>query len=350
MSTSTTPESRDDARGSGPRRGRSGKTAGRGADAAPRSSGKTRVRLGDRLFLGTSRGAGILLLVIMAAIAVFLVTEALDALGKNNGNFLTDSTWATDGAKPAFGVAGLVTGTVISAAIAMLLAVPVAVGVALFITHYAPRRVAQTLGYIVDLLAAVPSVVFGLWGLVFLSPKLIGLHNWLGDYLGWIPIFNKEDTGATARTLFTCGIILGIMILPIIAAVTREVFLQVPRAHEEAALALGATRWEMIRTAVLPFGKPGIISASMLGLGRALGETIAVAMVLSSSQETVYRILDIGGNTIAANIANQFGESNGLGRGALIASGLVLFVLTLLVNGAARVVINRHKEFSGANA
>ncbi|HSA49619.1 MAG TPA: phosphate ABC transporter permease subunit PstC [Yinghuangia sp.] len=349
MPTSTTPESRDDAeRDSGRRRGKSGKRT-HGADARPPGQ-KSTVRLGDRLFAGSSRGAGILLLVIMAAIAVFLITEALDALGENDGNFLTDSTWVTDGSEPAFGVAGLVTGTVISAALAMLLAVPVAVGVALFITHYAPRRVAQTLGYIVDLLAAVPSVVFGLWGLVFLSPKLTGLHAWLGDYLGFIPIFDKDDTGATARTLFTCGIILAIMILPIIAAVTREVFLQVPRAHEEAALALGATRWEMIRTAVLPFGKPGIISASMLGLGRALGETIAVAMVLSSSQELVYQILDVGGNTIAANIANQFGESNELGRGALIASGLVLFFLTLLVNGAARVVINRHKEFSGANA
>ncbi|WP_443089425.1 phosphate ABC transporter permease subunit PstC [Yinghuangia sp. ASG 101] len=349
MSTSTTPESRGDAgRDSGRRQGKSDKK-GRGADAGP-PGGKSTVRFGDRMFSGASRGAGILLLVIMAAIAVFLITEALDALGDNDGNFLTDSTWVTDGSKPAFGVAGLVTGTIISAAIAMLIAVPVAVGVALFITHYAPRRVAQTLGYIIDLLAAVPSVVFGLWGLVFLSPKLIGLHTWLGDYLGWIPIFSKDDTGATARTLFTCGIILAIMILPIIAAVTREVFLQVPRAHEEAALALGATRWEVIRTAVLPFGKPGIISASMLGLGRALGETIAVAMVLSSSQELVYQILDVGGNTIAANIANQFGESNDLGRGALIASGLVLFFLTLLVNGAARVVINRHKEFSGANA
>jgi phosphate transport system permease protein len=343
MSTSTTPESRDKQRGSGP--GRAAAAPG----AAPKPN-KTQVRLGDRLFLGSSRGAGILLLVIMAAIAVFLVVKAIDALGKNHGNFLTDSTWITDGAKPSFGVAGLVTGTVISAGIAMLIAVPVAVGVALFITHYAPRRVAQTLGYIIDLLAAVPSVVFGLWGLVFLSPKLIDLHMWLSDYLGWIPIFHKDETGETARTLFTCGIILAIMVLPIIAAVTREVFLQVPRAHEEAALALGATRWEMIRTAVLPFGKPGIISASMLGLGRALGETIAVAMVLSSSQEVVYQILDPKGNTIAANIANQFGESNELGRGALIASGLVLFLLTLLVNGAARIVINRHKEFSGANA
>lgn len=242
---------------------------------------RTKVRPGDRIFSGAARGAGISLLAIMAAIAIFLVVKATDALSKNQGSFLTDQGWDPNAAKPAFGVVTLVFGTVVSATIAMVIAVPVAVGVALFITHYAPRRIAQTLGYIVDLLAAVPSVVYGLWGYIFLAPKLLGLHSWLSDYLGWIPLFDKEQAGVTARTLFTVGIVLSIMILPIIAAVTREVFLQVPRAHEEAALALGATRWEMIRVAVLPYGKPGIISASMLGLGRAVGETIAVAMVLS---------------------------------------------------------------------
>ncbi|MFF7249512.1 phosphate ABC transporter permease subunit PstC [Embleya sp. NPDC008237] len=311
---------------------------------------RTKVRPGDRIFSGAARGAGISLLAIMAAIAIFLVVKATDALSKNQGSFLTDQGWDPNTAKPAFGVVTLVFGTVVSATIAMLIAVPVAVGVALFITHYAPRRIAQTLGYIVDLLAAVPSVVYGLWGYIFLAPKLLGLHAWLSDYLGWIPLFDKEQAGVTARTLFTVGIVLAIMILPIIAAVTREVFLQVPRAHEEAALALGATRWEMIRIAVLPYGKPGMISASMLGLGRAVGETIAVAMVLSPSFTVSIHILDPGNNTIAANIANQFGESNEIGRGALIASGLVLFIMTLLVNGAARIVINRRKAFSGANS
>jgi len=311
---------------------------------------RVKVRLGDRIFSGASRGAGIVLLAIMAAIAVFLVVKATDALSKNQGGFLTDQAWDPNAAKPAFGVVTLVFGTVVSATIAMLIAVPVAVGVALFITHYAPRRIAQPLGYVIDLLAAVPSVVYGLWGSIFLAPKLLGLHDWLSTYLGWIPLFDKEQAGVTARTLFTVGIVLAIMILPIIAAVTREIFLQVPRAHEEAALALGATRWEMIRVAVLPYGKPGIISASMLGLGRAVGETIAVAMVLSPSFLVSIHILDPGNNTIAANIANQFGESNDIGRGALIASGLVLFVMTLLVNGVARVVINRRKQFSGANA
>jgi phosphate transport system permease protein len=317
-------------------------------DARP--ARKVKIRPGDLVFSSFSRGAGILILAIMASIAVFLVVKAQGALSKNEGNFLTETAWNANANSPVFGVATLVFGTVVSAVLAMLIAVPVAVGVALFITHYAPRRLAQFLGGVVDLLAAVPSVVYGLWGYIFLAPKMLGLHTWLSDHFGFIPVFAKDEAGVTARTLFTAGVVLAIMILPIIAAVSREVFLQVPKAHEEAALALGATRWEMIRVAVLPYGKPGIISASMLGLGRAVGETIAVAMVLSSSFALSVHILDPGGNTIAANIANQFGEANETGRGALIASGLVLFFLTLLVNGAARVVINRRKAFSGANS
>ncbi|WP_246451324.1 phosphate ABC transporter permease subunit PstC [Allostreptomyces psammosilenae] len=311
---------------------------------APRSA----VRLGDRLFSGASRGAGIAVLVIMGAIAVFLVVRAIDALAANEGNFLTTVEWDANSNPPVFGVIVLVIGTLVSSIIAMVLAVPVAIGVALFISHYAPRRMAQLLGYVIDLLAAVPSVIYGLWGASFMVPRMTPLHDWLDAYLGWIPIFDKSSPGA--RTLLTAGVILAIMILPIITAVSREVFLQVPRAHEEAALALGATRWEMIRTAVLPFGRPGVISASMLGLGRALGETIAVAVVLSTSFRLSWSIVDPGGSTIAANIANAFGEASGYGVGALIATGLVLFVITLLVNGAARMIIARRKEFSGANA
>jgi phosphate transport system permease protein len=207
---------------------------------------------------------------------------------------------------------------------------------------------ARALGSVVDLLAAVPSVVYGLWGVFFVVPHIEPLHAWLNRYLGWIPLF--ERTTAGAKTIFTAGVVLAIMILPVVAAVSREVFLQVPRTHEEAAYALGATRWEMIRTAVLPFGRPGVISASMLGLGRALGETIAVAMVLSANFTLTIHILNAGGNTIAANIANRFGEAGPTGRGALIASGLVLFVLTLVVNGIARLIIARHAEYAGANA
>ncbi|GAB2624899.1 phosphate ABC transporter permease subunit PstC [Streptomyces capparidis] len=309
-----------------------------------------KVRLGDRIFSGAARGSGITLLVVMAAIAAFLTYRAVIALGKNEGDFLTTYEWAPNADPPVFGVAVLAYGTVVSAIIAMIVAVPIAVGVALYISHYAPRRLAQPLAYVIDLLAAVPSIVYGLWGALFLVPHMEGLHTWLDKYFAWTVIFDQTTTGLTPRTLFTAGILLAIMILPIVTNVSREVFLQVPRMHEEAALALGATRWEVIRTAVLPFGRSGVISASMLGLGRALGETMAVATVLSPAPILSAHVLDIGGGTIAQNIAANFGEATQLGRDALVASGLVLFLITLLVNGAARMVIARHKEYSGANA
>ncbi|MFJ1703635.1 phosphate ABC transporter permease subunit PstC [Kitasatospora sp. NPDC088346] len=321
------------------------------ADAEGRAERSRRdSRFADKVFFNFSRGSGILLLVIMAAIAGFLAYRSALALGKNDGNFFTTFEWTPDGARPVFGIAVLTFGTLVSAVIAMAIAVPVAVGIALFISHYAPRRIAQPFAYLVDLLAAVPSIVYGLWGVLFLVPHMDGLTSWMDQYLSWTYIFDQTKNGAPARNLFTVGILLAIMVLPIITAVTREVFRQVPRMHEEAALALGATRWEMIRTAVLPFGRPGIISASMLGLGRALGETIAVAIVLSSNSQLSLHLLDPGGGTFAQNIALKFNESQPFGRDALMASGLVLFVITLLVNGAARMIIARRKEYSGANA
>ncbi len=303
-------------------------------------------RVGDKIFMNLSRGSGILLLVVMAAIAGFLTWRSGIALTKNEGNFLTTFEWTPDAPKPVFGIAVLVFGTIVSALIAMLIAVPVAIGIALFISHYAPRRIAQPFAYLVDLLAAVPSIIYGLWGALFLVPHLSGLNSWLDEYLGWTYVFDQSRVGTTPRNLFTVGILLAIMILPIITAVSREVFRQVPRMHEEAALALGATRWEMIRTAVLPFGRPGIISASMLGLGRALGETIAVAVVLSSNSVLSLHLLDPGGGTFAQNIALKFNEAQPFGRDALMASGLVLFVITLLVNGAARLIVARRKEYT----
>ncbi|NJQ00090.1 phosphate ABC transporter permease subunit PstC [Streptomyces zingiberis] len=306
-------------------------------------------RPGDRIFVGLSRGSGVLLLVIMAAIAVFLTYRAYIAISDNQANFLTAFEWNPQGQPPQFGIAILAYGTVVSSIIAMAIAVPIAVGIALFVSHYAPRRMASPLAYVIDLLAAVPSIVYGLWGALVLVPYLDGMNSWLDQYLGWTYIFEKTSSGP-ARNLFTVGILLAVMILPVITNVTREVFLQVPRAHEEAALALGATRWEVIRMSVLPFGRSGIISASMLGLGRALGETMAVATVLSPSFLFSGHLLDPGGGTFAQNIAAKFNEANEYGRDALIASGLVLFVMTLIVNGAARMIIARRKEYSGANA
>ncbi|SJN22169.1 Phosphate transport system permease protein PstC (TC 3.A.1.7.1) [Mycetocola reblochoni REB411] len=236
-----------------------------------------------------------------------------------------------------------------SSALALLIAVPLSMGVALFITHYAPRRLAQVLGYVIDLLAAVPSVVFGLWGINVLAPAVQPVYSWLVENMGWFPLFAGPVSG-TGRTILTVAIVLAVMILPIITALSREIFLQTPKLHEEAALALGATRWEMIRTAVLPFGKPGVISASMLGLGRALGETMAVAMVLSPAVVVNFVLLTSKNpTTIPANIALNFPEAHGVGVNVLIATGLILFVITFIVNFIARAIINSRKEFSGAN-
>lgn len=236
-------------------------------------------RPGDRIFLALSRGSGIFLLVIMAAIAVFLAYRAYLAISKDDANFLTTFEWNTGLVPPKFGIAVLAFGTVVSSVIAMVIAVPIAVAIALFITHYAPRRMSGPVAYVIDLLAAVPSIVYGLWGALVLVPHMDGLFGWLNDYLGWTGVFSWDD--GAPRSMLTVGILLAVMILPVITNVSREVFRQVPQMHEEAALALGATRWEVIRMSVLPFGRSGVISASMLGLGRALGETMAVATVLS---------------------------------------------------------------------
>lgn len=301
-------------------------------------------RPGDRIFGGAAVAAGVLILVALAAVALFLIIEAIPALGAGPNDFATAATsnfWAY--------VAPFAFGTIWAAFLALLMAVPVAIGIALFISHYAPRRLAQGLGYVVDLLAAVPSVVYGLWGITVLAPMLQPLYVQLSDTLGWIPLFAGPVSG-TGRTILTVAIVLAVMVLPIITALCREVFLQTPRLREEAALALGATRWEMVRMTVLPFGRPGIISAAMLGLGRALGETMAVAMVLSPAAVISFALLQSQNpNTIAANIALNFPEATGIGVNILIATGLVLFVITLIVNMIARAIVARFTEFSGAN-
>ncbi len=319
-------------------------------DVPPAVSGRGRVkeRLGERLFRGLTLGAAVLLLVLLVAIALFLLARALPAINQDTTNFLTTKTWLPDGTPPVFGIAALTYGTLVTSVVAVIIAVPVAVGVALSITQYVPRRFAQPVGYVIDLLAAVPSVVYGLWGLIFLVPAIMPLSKWLSDYFGWIPIFTSD--GIFGKSLFTASVVLAIMILPIIAAISREVFALVPTEHKEAAYALGAGKWGMIRMTVLPYGWPGIIGASVLGFGRAMGETIAVALVLSANYETPTHILTPGGNTIAANIANTFGDAGTVGRGALIASGLVLFAITLVVNFTARAIVNRRKDFRGAAA
>ncbi|MGH3466943.1 MAG: phosphate ABC transporter permease subunit PstC [Thermocrispum sp.] len=301
-----------------------------------------RARPGDRVFSGLSTGAGVLILVVLAGVATFLLVEAWPALVAPSEEIPGDRgiilyIWP------------LLFGTLLSAVLALFIAAPLAVAIALFITHYAPRRIAQTLGYLVDLLAAVPSIIYGLWGIAVLAPATVPATQWLSDNLGWIPLFAGPPS-ATGRTMLVTSVVLAVMVLPIITAVVREAFLQTPRLHEEASLALGATHWEMIKMAVLPFGRSAIVGASMLGLGRALGETMAVAMVLSVSGGVTFNLISSGNpSTIAANIALDFPESSGIKINTLIASGLALFAVTLVVNMAARAVINRRREFSGAN-
>jgi len=305
----------------------------------------------DRGFRYLAVLSGILILAVLAAVAIFLVIEAMPAL--TNPDLASEVPWIPADGNLWSVVAPLIFGTVLAAIVSLAIAVPVAVGIALFISHYAPRRMASILGYVVDLLAAIPSVVFGLWGVLVLAPKVQPVWQFLVDYLGWIPLFAGDANGNASnppRVLMTTAIVLAVMILPIITAVSREVFLQTPRLHEEAALALGATRWELIRMAVLPFGRSGVTSAAMLGLGRALGETMAVLMILSPGLLFSFKLLVASQQqTIAANIAARFNDANDIGRSTLIATGLALFVITLLVNLAARAIIARRKDFSGAN-
>jgi phosphate transport system permease protein len=300
------------------------------------------------IFRGTATAAGTTVLVLIVAIAIFLVAKAIPALTADHGNFFTTREWNADANPPVFGIAAIAFGTLLTAAIALLIAVPVALGIALCLSHYAPARVATGLGFVVDLLAAVPSVVFGLWGRDYLYAPVAELSAWLHTNVGWLPIFGSP--GPYGKSVLLGSIVLAIMVLPIVTSLSREVFRQTPTANEEAALALGATKWEMIRTAVLPYGRPGIIAAVMLGLGRALGETIALALTLGTVYSINFDLLGIGGNTIAANIANRFGEANETGRSALIASGLVLFGITLIVNITARAIIYRRREFVGGSA
>jgi len=321
----------------------------------PASRPRRRRRDADRGFSRTFRwiatGTGILVLVVLAAVAAFLVQRSIPALTASGARMTAEGGLPVQQHITSLigYVTPLVFGTLLAAVLALVIAVPVSVGIALFVSHYAPRRVAGVVGFVVDLLAAIPSVVFGLWGARVLSPVIAPVWSRLAGVLDAIPGFSVQST-PTGRSMATASVVLAIMILPIITAVSREVFKQTPRLHEEAALALGATRWELVRMAVLPFGRSGVVSAAMLGLGRALGETMAVLMILSPGLTTSLQIFDAGQHqTIAANIASKFPESTGLSVSTLIATGLALFVITLIVNMAARWVVSRRAAFSGAN-
>jgi phosphate ABC transporter permease protein PstC len=313
-------------------------TAGTGIEAVGDRSltGERSQRLGDRATRWGLTALALGVVVILAYFFVRLYTESHEAFSHFGFfDFVFRNDW--DVAGKIFGALPLVVGTLITSVIALAIGVPVAVSAALYLTELCPPRLRTPLTITVELLAAVPSVVYGLWGFFFLVPKLRPAEQWFSDTFSFLPFVGGHVAGPN---YFIAGLILAIMILPIVSAITREVLATVPAEHREAALALGATRWEMIRMAVLPYARRGIVGAAMLGLGRALGETIAVTIVIGNAPTIGHTIFDQG-YTLAAVIANEFGEaaSDPLHRSALIAAGLVLFGLTLVVNGAARLMV-----------
>lgn len=325
--------------------------------ATPDTPRRIRQRRGapDLLFRAIARCGGLAVLSIMLLVGGFLAFQATRALDIAGWSFLTTQEWEPDSGR--FGIAAVLIGTILIALVAISVAVPLATGTALYISEYAPPRIRQTLISLVDLMAAVPSVVYGLWGAYFLTGNIIGVSRWISTYLGWIPLLGVQ--GADPRdplapaslytaSSFIAGVVVAMMVTPIACSIMREVFSQAPAGEREGAYALGAAKWGMIRAVVLPFGRGGMIGGTMLGLGRALGETIAVLMIISPVFEIQPRVLEIGGNSVAALIASRYGDSTELGISALFAAGLALFGMTLMVNFFASMIIARSR--SGATS
>lgn len=299
----------------------------------------------DKAFRGVLRGAGTGVLVITGLIALFLALRAASALHKAGFSFFTTKTWVPDSGQ--FGIATLLPDGIIIALIALVIAVPVALATAIFVSEYAPYRLKRPLVALIDLMAAVPSIVYALWGLAFLEPRIIGTLSWLARHLSFIPIFKvRGDTTASSFTgsPFIAGVVVSLMVIPIIASISREVFSQTPIGEREAAYALGASRWGMVRTVVLPYGRGGMIGAIMLGFGRAMGETIAIALIISPTFDLAWRVLENRGNSIAAWIALRYQESTPDMIAALMAAGMVLFLITLAVNALASIIVSRSRS------
>lgn len=311
--------------------------------------------LDDRLFRGIARAGGVTVLALMLLVGGFLALRAAEALAVAGPNFLTEQAWQPDSGK--FGIAAVLTGTIIIALTAIFFAVPLSTGTALYISEYAPRRIRGFLISVVDLMAAIPSVVYGLWGFFFLQGNIVPIARWLSETLGWIPIFRVDgfdpNDPLTSPTLFTsssfiAGIVVALMITPITTSIMREVFSQAPLGEREGALALGSTRFGMIRSVVLPYGRGGMIGGTMLGLGRALGETIAVYMIISPVFVIQPHVLQAGSNSVSSLIALRYGEATPFGTSALMAAGLALFLMTLVINFGASAIVARSR--SGASS
>jgi phosphate transport system permease protein len=310
-----------------------------------------RLSTSDYLFRGIARGGGVLVLALMVAVGAFLAYRGTQALRRAGWSFLTTQDWDPDGGH--FGIAAILVGTILIALVAIVVAVPLATGAALYISEYAPRRFQRGLISLIDLMAAVPSIVFGLWGFFFLEWRMTSLSRWLNDWLFWIPIFKVDGVGRTetgplatfyTSSTFIAGVVVALMVVPIACSIMREAFSQAPAGEREGAYALGATRWGMISSVVLPFGRGAMIGGTMLGLGRALGETIAVSLIISPVFIIQPHILQNGTSSISSTIALHYAEATPFGLSALFAAGLALFALTLLVNFGAAVIVSRSRS------
>lgn len=312
---------------------------------------------GDAIFVNAFRVVGASVLVITGGVGIFLAVQTVPTLRTYGLDFLTSARWEPE--VDMLGIAGVLVGTVSIALLAMSFAFPLALLTALFITEYAPPRIKSFLVSLVDLMAAIPSIVYGLWGFFLMMPHVAELAYWLQRNLSWVPFFDVRgtdpdspvwDTTRYIASAFCASVAVAMMVLPMACAVMRQVFSQTPPGEREAALALGATRWGVITSVVLPFGRGGIIGGTMLGLGRALGETIAVALIISPAFEVKWNVLEVGTISVSSLIAIQFSEASPSQLSALLAAGFVLFLLTLLVNTCAAIIVNRSRSGADADA
>ena len=324
--------------------------AGSRTGAVPRKL-TARLSASDRAFHGVARTGGVVVLVLLGLVGTFLFYRASQALHKAGFSFLTTQSWNPNGG--GFGIAAVIVGTILIAVVAVVVAAPLALGTALYVSEYAPRSIRRFLISVVDLMAAVPSVVFGLWGAFLVQWHIVSVSRWIHDWFGWIPLFRVQGVAphdpqpsATPYTssTFIAGIVVALMITPIASSIMREAFSQAPPGEREGAYALGATRWGMIRAVVLPFGAGAMIGGMMLGLGRALGETIAVVMIISPVFVIQPHILQHGTSSISSLIAQQYSEATPFAVSALMAAGLALFALTLVVNLIAAVIVSRSRS------
>ncbi|MFZ4719276.1 MAG: phosphate ABC transporter permease subunit PstC [Ilumatobacteraceae bacterium] len=311
----------------------------------------------DRLFHGGASLSGALVLAIMVAVGLFLSIQAFQALKSQGLSFFTTSEWQPD--RNQFGVAAVLLGTVLIAAVAVSIALPISTFTALYIVEVSPPRLRSTLIALVDLMAAVPSVVYGLWGLFLLQGQLVGVARWINTWFGWLPFFSVAGADPTSplssasvytASTFIAGVVVAMMVMPIQCVVMREVFSQVPPGEREGAFALGSTRWGMVRVVTIPFGRGGMIGGTMLGLGRALGETIAVLLIISPRFDINFHILEAGANSVSSLIALRYTEASGFGLSALMAAGLALFAVTLVVNFTASWFIARSRSGASSEA